>query len=129
MRFGAMQLGLRQVDQALRNLEKAERLTRDPYVVFLARYFTGRALEQQDELDDAEDAYRGAAAAVPHAQSATLALAALAFKGGRHSEAYRLARGVLDANPAPLDPWPAYVHADDRFWPQLVGRLRVEILK
>ena len=129
MRFGAMQLRLRQVEQALRNLHRADGLTRDPYVVYLARYFTGRALEQQNELEDAEDAYRGAAAAIPHAQSASLALAALAFKAGRHSEGHRLARGVLDANPAPIDPWPAYVHADDRFWPQLVGRLRVEILK
>jgi tetratricopeptide (TPR) repeat protein len=129
MRFGAMQLRLRQVDQALRNLQRADGLTRDPYVVYLARYFTGVAFEQQNELEDAEDAYRGAAATIPHAQSATLALAALAFKDGRHSEAHRLARGMLEANPAPIDPWPTYVHADDRFWPQLVGRLRAGILK
>jgi tetratricopeptide (TPR) repeat protein len=121
MRFGAMQLRLRRVDQALKHLERADRLTRDPYVVYLARYFTGQALEQQNELEDAEDAYRGAAAAIPHAQSATLALAALAFKAGRHSEAHRLAGGMLNVNPAPVDPWPAYMHADDRFWPQLVG--------
>jgi hypothetical protein len=34
---------------------------------------------------------------------------------------------MLAAEPRPVDPWRAYVHADDRFWPYLVGRLRAEI--
>jgi tetratricopeptide (TPR) repeat protein len=128
MRLGAMQMRTAGA-AALKSLERAETLTRDPYVIFLARYFTAQIFERQRRLDQAETAYRGAVAAVPHAPSATLALAALIFRDGRRTEAQQLVRGMLAAEPAPLDPWRAYVHADDRFWPHLLGRLRVEILK
>ena len=36
---------------------------------------------------------------------------------------------MFAASPAPLDPWRAYRHADDRFWPQLIARLRQEIVQ
>ena len=145
MRLGAMQMprgsGPRLVmrgdavsrkpspDEALTNLSRAEALTRDPYVVYLARYFTGRIFEQQRKSGDAEAAYRGAVAVVPHAQSATIALASLLFRDGRRSEAEKLIADMLAAEPRPVDPWRTYVHADDRFWPQLIARLRQEILK
>ena len=129
MRFGAMQLRQRRYAAALVNLDHAETLTRDPYVIFLARYFKGRVFDEQKDPKKAEAAYRGATAAVPHAQSATLALAALVARGGRRAEAQQLVRDMLAASPPPLDPWRRYVHADDRFWPQLIGRLRAEILK
>lgn len=116
-------------DEALTNLSRPEALTRDPYVVFLARYFTGRIFEQQRKLSDAEAAYRGAVAAVPHAQSATVALASLLFRDGRRAEAEKLIADMLAADPRPADPWRTYVHADDRFWPQLIARLRQEILE
>ncbi|MEX2662531.1 MAG: hypothetical protein WD227_11410 [Vicinamibacterales bacterium] len=128
MRLGAMQMRTAGA-AALKSFERAETLTRDPYVIFLARYFKPQLFERQKRIDQAEAAYRGAVAAVPHAPSATLALAALIFRDGRRAEAQQLVRGMLAAEPAPLDPWRAYVHADDRFWPQLLGRLRAEIRK
>jgi tetratricopeptide (TPR) repeat protein len=129
MRLGAMQMRQNQLEEALDSFERADTLTRDPYVIFLGRYFTGQILERRNELDDAEDAYRAAAAAVPNAQSATVALASLVFRDGRRTEAQQLIRHMLAASPPPLDPWRAYVHADDRFWPQLIGRLRAEIIR
>jgi len=145
MRLGAMQMrlagrslpagpggvprGRSDPSDALKNLERAENLTRDPYVVFLARYFKAQIFERQRRPQETEAAYRSAVAAVPHAQSATVALAAIVFNDGRRAEAQQLVRDMLAAEPAPLDPWRAYVHADDRFWPQLIGRLRAEILK
>ena len=129
MRLGAMQLRQGANDEALESFDRAEHLTRDPYVIFLARYFSAQAFERDGRMDDAEEAYHGAAAAVPHAQSATIALAALAMRHGRRAEAQRLVTDMLAAKPVPVDPWRAYAHADDRFWPELVGRLRAEILK
>ena len=38
-----------------------------------------------------------------------------------------LSRKITD--PLPPDPWREYAHADDRFWPVLVGRLRAEIAR
>lgn len=112
---------------ALSAFERAEALTRDPYVVFLARYFKGQLLEQQKREKDAEAAYRGAVASVPDAPSATIALASLVFRDDRRLEAQRLIAGMLAADPQPVDPWRTYAHADDRFWPRLIARLRAEI--
>lgn len=127
MRLGALQLRERKYSNALSSFERAETLTRDPYVVFLARYFRGQALERQNETKDAEAAYRGAVAAIPNAQSATVALAALVARDGRRAEAHRLVRDMFAADPPPRDPWRAFVHGDDRFWPLLIARLRAGI--
>ena len=129
MRLGELRMRQRRLPDALKSFESAETLTRDPYVVFLARYFTAKVYERQKQTGNAEAAYRGAVAAIPHAQSGTIALAALVFRDGRRAESYHLVRDMLAADPVPLDPWRAYVHADDRFWPRLIGRLRAEILK
>ena len=114
-------------DRAIATLGRVESKTRDPWVIYLARYFKGQALERKKRLDDAERAYRGALAAVPLAQSGSMALASLLFRSGQRSEASRLVDAMLAAHPQPADPWRGYADADDRFWPVLIGRLRAEI--
>ena len=127
MRFGAMQMRLRRTEEALKYFDRAQDLTRDPYVVFLTHYFSGQIHERRPDLKRAEAAYRRAVAAVPHAQSATLALSTLLARDGRRAEAQRLIAGMTSGTRRPLDPWRRFVHADDRFWPLLIARLRVEI--
>lgn len=129
MRLGAMQMRQNRASDAMRHLERAETLTRDRYVIYLARYFKGQILQRQDRLDRAESEYRGAVAAWPHGQAATLALSAVLFRDGRRAEAHERVGRMLGVEPPPFDPWREYVHADNRFWPQLIGRLRVEISK
>lgn len=129
MRAGALEMRLGQRDEALQYFEMAEDRTRDPYVIYLARFFRGQIRERQHAIDAATEAYRGAVAAWPHAQAATMALASLLFDAGRRVEAQTLAGEMLAAKPPVRDPWREFVHADDRFWPQLVGRLRAEIRK
>ena len=46
---------------------------------------------------------------------------------GKTAEAQQLIRQMLEADPPARDPWRTYVHADDRFWPRLIARLRAEI--
>jgi hypothetical protein len=128
MRAGAVFLRQSRRPLAIVLFDEVESRTRDPYVIFLARYFKGQALEENKRLDAAVRAYRGAAAAVPHAQSASVALAALLFRMDQRAEAQRIAGEMLHAQPVPVDPWRAYVHADDRFWPQLIARVRAGIL-
>ena len=128
MRLGAM-LRRKNPSAAHDLFQKTETLTRDPYVIFLARYFRAQMFEQQKQLKDAEASYRGAVATVPHAQSATLALAALLARDGRRTEAQQLVQAMLARSPAPRDPWRGFMHADDRFWPQIVARLRAEIIR
>lgn len=127
MRLGALEMRLNKRDEALEQFERVEDLTRDPYVIYLSRFFTGQIRERQRHIEDATEAYRGAVAAWPHAQAATMALASLLFETGRRVEAQALAGAMLAATPPVRDPWREFVHADNRFWPQLVGRLRAEI--
>jgi hypothetical protein len=134
MRVGALHMRESRVDRnrldrGLELFERVEGLTRDPYVIYLARFFTGQIMERQRRLGDAMDAYRRATAAWPHAQAATMSLASRLFDTGRRVEAQTLAGGMLAAKPPPRDPWREFRHADDRFWPQLVGGLRAEIRK
>ena len=129
MRLGALHMRKGRTDIALHHFERSQTLTRDPYVIYLARYFTGQIFDKQRKYKDAETAYRGAVTAWPNGQAATIALATIVFRDGRRAEAQSLAGAMLLA-PRPLfDPWREYVHADDRFWPRLVGHLRAEILR
>jgi tetratricopeptide (TPR) repeat protein len=127
MRLGAMHMRHERDGEAMRHLERAETLTRDPYVIYLVRYFKGQILEQNSRSEDALNEYRRAAAAWPNGQAATLSLAALLFRDGRRTEAHERVSRMLAAGPAQFDPWREYVHADNRFWPQLIGTLRREI--
>ena len=127
MRLGVSRFHMRDDDRAISTLDRVESKTRDPWVIYLARYFKGQALERKKRPAEAEKAYRGALRAVPAAQSASMALAALLFKNGQRTEASRLMDMMFAASPQPADPWRGYADADDRFWPLLIGQLRAEI--
>ena len=129
MRLGALHARRGRVNDALGMFDRAERRTRDRYVIYLTRYFKGQALQNASRLADAEAAYRGALATIPQAQSATIALAGLLAKTGRRAEAAELIDAQISTSPAPADPWAGYGAADDRFWPQLIARLRGEIAR
>jgi tetratricopeptide (TPR) repeat protein len=127
MRMGAIYFRQRSDDRAITVFEQVNPRTRDPWIVYLAEYFKGQALERRKRQADAERAYRGALAAVPGAQSASVALAALLFQSDRRTEASGVITTMLARRPRAVDPWRGYVHADDRFWPMLIARLRAEI--
>ena len=129
VRLGALHVRRGNQDAALKDFEAAEASTRDPYVVYLARYFAGQAYEQKKQPDSAMRSYRRALLTIPHAQSASFALAALLARADQRIEAAKLMSDAVGPNPEPVDPWRAFADADDRFWPLLVGRLRAEILK
>jgi tetratricopeptide (TPR) repeat protein len=127
MRLGVMAYWRKDDGRALDQLRKVESITRDPWVLYLARYFTGLVQLRRARQADAEIAVRRALEAVPHAQAATISLASLLFKNGRRDDASALVGRMLTADPPPADPWRAYADADDRFWPELIARLRREI--
>jgi predicted Zn-dependent protease len=127
MRMGATYFRRRNDDRALPLFALTETRTRDPWVIYLARYFKGQLLERRKRSADAERAYRGALAAVPGSQAASVALAALLFRSDRRSEASELITSMLARHPPVADPWRSYAHADDRFWSLLITRLRGEV--
>jgi tetratricopeptide (TPR) repeat protein len=129
LRLGVVRSLSGQPDAAISLLSDVEEMTRDPYLIYLARYATGQARERQRRTVDAERAYRAALTAVPRANSATVALASLLMKSGRAAEAGTLVESSLAAAPPVQDPWRDYFRADDRFWPRLITALHAEITK
>jgi len=123
VRLGVTCLRLGRRDRALAELRRAAPPAADPFLVYLTRYFTGRALEADGDRPAAAAEYRAALQAVPQAQSATLALSAILFVAGSREEAFALTRDATQARP-PADPWREYVIGENRFLPALIGRLR-----
>ncbi len=128
MRIGALHLRRNRTADALQAFARAERLTRDPYVIHLAQVYRGQILARQNRDAAAIDAFRRALAAKPGAQSASVMLAELLIKSGRRLEAQEVMAASLAATPAG-DPFLEHMHGDDRFWPELLTRLRREIAR
>jgi hypothetical protein len=127
LRLGHLALRDRNHNEATERLGHAERRSRDPWIVHLARLFLGQSYDMRNRLPDAEREYRVALTAIPRAQSASFALAGVLFRAGQQTEAASVADAALTASLSLSDPWREYAHGDARFWPQLIARLRTEI--
>lgn len=129
LRLGALRMrqGSAGASAALKLFEHVDEVTRDPFLLYLSRYFSGRVLDQAKRPADAERAYRTALMIIPRAQSASVALAAALARRGARTEAAAIIEDHLAARPQPVDPWRIYAHGDDRFWPELVAHVRQEI--
>jgi tetratricopeptide (TPR) repeat protein len=125
VRLGSAMLRQGAAEEAIALFDRAESRTRDPWVLYLARFFKGRASELRRRPAEAERAYRAALRAVPNAQSGVVGLATLLSKDGRRWEASTLTASMLASGA--IDPWRAFADADDRFWPELIARVRAEI--
>ena len=129
LRLGVLRLrqGSAGASAALKLFERVDEGTRDPFLLYLAQYFSGQALEQTKRPADAERAYRTALMIVPRAQSASVALSVVLARRGARTEAAAIIEDHLAVRPQPVDPWRTYAHGDDRFWPELIAHVRQEI--
>jgi hypothetical protein len=124
LRLGYFYFRLGSVPQALERFKDAAQAIEEPYLGYLLGLFEGRALERTGRLSDATVAFRRAAALLPRAQTAQLALAASLAKQGKRQEAEQIATASLrGGRPAP-DPWLMYGQGDRRLWPSIVAGLR-----
>jgi len=124
LRAGHVQLLLSRYDAALATWTGAEQKTKDPAVLFLLHLFRGLAYEGRARLDDARESYKSALAISPRAHSATLRLAALAFRYGHDDDPATLADALLKDDDPRRDPWWSYYAADWRFWYPRIGAVR-----
>jgi tetratricopeptide (TPR) repeat protein len=127
IRNGQLWLERQVFDEAYARFDRGEHMTRDPYLMYLAAYLRGLGYSRQRIVVKAEAAWRQALRYWPKGQSASIALATLLAHQDRHAEARRV---IVDAGisevPTP-DPWREFAHGDDRFFPELIARLRREI--
>jgi len=127
VRLGYLKLVLHEFEASLDHFAQA-RGTDDVFVAYLARFLSGRALDALNRRDDANAMYRSALEVVPHAQSASEALAANLFLAGAAGDAYAAAQDALSGDPRRGDPWHEFGYGDRRFIPARMSALR-EALK
>lgn len=126
IRWAAFESDLGRHDAALAHLVEAGRPA-SPVLRYWLGVVRGRTLERLNRGADAIDAYRAVVAEFPHAQVATLSLAAALVDAHRVVEA----AGVVEAavtrptGPAPpADPWEFYRVPEVLLWPAAFEELR-----
>lgn len=107
VRLGRVLWLLDERDEALVELLRAQRETREPVQRYLAAMFLGALHEQAGNLADARMAFETALAAAPASQAATVALGHLDVMAGRPDRAQALARQLLSKPPVG-DEWWSY---------------------
>ena len=127
LRIGSLLIRVHEYPTALEQLRQVEPLTREPFLVYLTRFFAGEIAELTSRRDLAISAYQSALDAVPGAESASTRLAALLMLGGRPADAYRVIETALSPDPLPADPWRLYSLGDARLWPAMRVRLRADL--
>ncbi len=123
LRLGVLHLRLRHTDVARDQFEDVLKLTGEPFLVYLAHFFTGVVLDQEGDRAEAIRSYRAALSIMPRAQAASFALAALLFVQDARDEAAKIVESAIQLPTAP-DPWRGYQSGDYRLWPERIGALR-----
>jgi tetratricopeptide (TPR) repeat protein len=124
LRLGHTRLRLGDHAAALEHLSQVLTLTKEPFLRYLAHYFTGRAKQARGDRAGAVAAYAAALEIVPRAQSAALSLAALSFARDDRDRAFALVSDAVNGTEPVDDPWRLYQAADSRFLPGFLGLLR-----
>lgn len=110
--------------EAIRLFEDVPRLSVDPWLVYLASFFRGKALTALGRNEEAATAYRNALSVKPRSHSAQISLAALLFLNDRRSEASSIVRTVLSESDDATDPWAWYPYGDLRHLDQRLRDVR-----
>lgn len=109
--------------QALDVLDRGD-ATDDLTLQYWTALFRGRALAALSKPDEAEAAFRHAAALYPAAQTPAIALVPLLLKQNRMDEALEWSTVARRQGSAALDPWWQYRSGDLRFVPGWIRELR-----
>ena len=120
--IGYIHLRMKRLDAVMPELAKASE-SADPFVRHLAHLLRGRTLEQLGSREEAIAAYRAALVAIPNAQAASMALAALLHVGDQPDQAGEVMSASFAARPA-ADPWREYGFGQFRHWPRYRDRMR-----
>jgi tetratricopeptide (TPR) repeat protein len=124
LRLGFLRLKQRRRTEARAHLAEADRLTADPGFRYLSRLFQGWTYERDDQLADAEAAYRSALEVRPHVRSASTLLAAVLASSGRVNEASRVLADGMIARPIADDPWESFVRTSRERLAEMLDALR-----
>lgn len=126
VRLGHVLVARGKPEEAAANLRAAGTTGGDPLLQYFAAMFLGAAEEALGRRGEARNAYEGAAALFPTAQSPRLALSALAAGRGDRSGAVAAMNVVFEIPDAAdrYDPWWQYLMAQGRNADELLEQLR-----
>lgn len=127
LRAGHVELRLARYDAALATWANLEGRTGDPALRYLLYLFRGLAYEGRARIDEARRSYKAALAISPGAHSATLRLAALAFRYGHDDDQVALTDALLKGDDPRRDPWWSYYAGDWRFWYARIADVRAQL--
>jgi tetratricopeptide (TPR) repeat protein len=127
LRLGQTYIRLGRFEDALKQLNQIDARTSDPFLIYLSRYVTGVARRAAGDPAGAAGAFASALEAVPHAQSAAMALASLTLAADKPADAYALVRSAVARAGDVDDPWRHYPAAEYRLWHAYVAALRTEV--
>ena len=123
VRWARVTASLGQHEQAIGFTNDAVRST-DARLRYLGHLFRGRSLAALGKLDEADAEYGSALAAVPGAQSATLARAAALFRKRDAGRAEPMVAALTSRGEPVDDPWWTYPIGDGRLVDQFIAELR-----
>jgi tetratricopeptide (TPR) repeat protein len=127
LHIGGLAVRLAEWNVALEHLARVSAGAHEPFLLGLAQYLSGRALEGAGRPDEAIAAYDRALALLPHSRStATLLSAALVLRGrpADHSQAADVLGAAYAGNGRVDDPWMLFGRGDARLWSALTARLQ-----
>jgi tetratricopeptide (TPR) repeat protein len=115
------------VKTARRLAEQAANRAAEPWTRYLAHLIAGFMGETQGRHQDAVQEYTAALRAVPHAQSASIALAQLLLRDNQADAAFDLINRSLTERPDGDDPWRLFAYGGYVRWPLLIADVRKAI--
>jgi hypothetical protein len=124
LRIGYLLFQLHDDAGAMARFDRTIGSTDDPFLLYVAELLAGRMELRRGRAAEGERRLRRALAIVPHAESASEALAAQLFVTGRADEAYALAAAALPGPDARPDPWRLFGYGDFRLLPALMDDVR-----
>ena len=112
---------------ARRLAEQAAGRAAEPSTRYLAHFILGAVGERQGRHQDAAQEYAAALSEVPHAQSASIALAQLLIRDNQAEAAFDLLNRTVTERPDGDDPWRLFAYGAYVRWPVLIADVRKAI--
>jgi tetratricopeptide (TPR) repeat protein len=114
-------------EAARRLAEQARTRSAEPWTRYLAHFIAGFSYEHEKRYQDAVREYAAALEAVPHAQSASIALAQLLLRDNQADAAFDLITRSMTERLDGDDPWRLFAYGAYVRWPVLIADVRKAI--
>jgi predicted Zn-dependent protease len=114
----------RKPENARRLAQQAGGLSAEPWIRYLSHFIAALSHEFQGHYQDAVQEYAAALGVIPHAQSASIALAQLLLRDNQAERAMVLLNRTLVERPDGDDPWRLFSYGAYNRWPVLIADVR-----